>query len=108
MISYVDAISKMYQTDECGISWIRFKYRSKQWANNIWFQAFKCSNGWIDNALKLYVRERVKNQGEGNDITPEQDAALVAPWLEDFHKLLENKLLVLIVSIILMKLVFIT
>ena len=38
----------------------------------------------------------------------EKEAALMGLWLEDFHKLLENKLLVLIVSIILMKLVFIT
>ena len=40
-IAYVDAISQMYQTDKCGISWIRLRARSKQWANNIGLQAFK-------------------------------------------------------------------
>ena len=91
LIAYVDAISQMYQTDKCGISWIRFESRRKHWANNIGLQAFKCSYGCTGDALKLYGRERVKRHGEGNDITPEQQAALVGLWLEDFHKLLDDK-----------------
>ena len=91
LIAYVDARSQMYQTDKCGISWIRLKARSKQWAKNLGLQAFKCSDGWIDDALKQYGRERVKLHGEGNDIAPEKEAALMGPWLEDFHKLLDDK-----------------
>ena len=72
LIVYVDARSQMYRTDKCGISWIRLKTRSKQWAKNNLLQDFKCSDGWINDSLKLHDRERVKLHGEGNDITPEQ------------------------------------
>ena len=81
----------MYQTDKCGISWIRLKARSKQCSNNLGLQAFKCSDGCIDDALKRYGRERVKLHGEVNYITPEQEAAFMGPWLEDFHKILDEK-----------------
>ena len=81
----------MCQADKCGISWIRLKARSKQWAKNLGLKGFKCSDGWIDDDLKRYDRETVKLYGEGNYITPEQEATLMGPWLEDFHKLLDNK-----------------
>ena len=92
LILYVDARSQMYQTDKCFISSIRLKSRIKQWAKNLGLQAFKWSDGWIDDAMKQYGRERVKLHGEVNYITPEQEAALMSPWLEDFHNLLDEKI----------------
>ena len=41
LIAFVDARSQMYQTDKCGISWIRLKTRSNQLANNHGLQSFK-------------------------------------------------------------------
>ena len=41
--------------------------------------------------MKQYGGERVKLHGEVNYITPEQEAALMSPWLEDFHNLLDDK-----------------
>ena len=67
------------------------KASSKHRENNLGLQAFKCSDICIDDALKQYGRERLKIHGEGNDITPEQEAALMGMWLEDFHKLLDDK-----------------
>ena len=67
------------------------KSRSKQWANNIGLQALKCYDGWIDDSLKRYGRERVKLNSEGNYITPEEEAPLMGPWLKDFHKILDDK-----------------
>ena len=81
----------MCQTDKCGISWIRLKSRSKQWQNNLGLQACKCYDGWIDDALKRYGRERVKFHGELNDIKPEKEAVFMGQFLENFHKLLEEK-----------------
>ena len=79
MITYIDARSKIYQTDKCGISWIRLKARSKHRENNLGLQAFKFSDGCIDDALKLNNRKRVKLHGEGNDLTLEKEAALMVP-----------------------------
>ena len=58
------------------------KSRIKQWEKN----------GWIDDALKQHGMKRVKLHCEGNDITPEQEVELMDLWLEDFQKLLDDKI----------------
>ena len=49
---------------------------------------FLCSSGWLDSVLKRHGLSLLKMHGEGNEMSPEEKAAIMGPWLVKFHELL--------------------
>ena len=50
---------------------------------------FECLPGWMSIILKRNNLVGMKLHKEANENTPEEEAALVGPWIVEFHKLLE-------------------
>ena len=51
---------------------------------------FKCSPDWMSSVIKRKNLVSVKLHGEANEKTPEEEDALMGPWLVEFHKTLED------------------
>ena len=51
---------------------------------------YKPSSALMDGLMTLWSRERVKRHGEGSYITLEQETALIGPWRDESHNLLDD------------------
>jgi hypothetical protein len=78
LIAYVDAHSRKYQNDKCGMSWLRMEHKCIEWAKEAGLGGeFKCSSGWIDKTLKRHNRTRVSLHEEEVEEEEEQIDTMV-------------------------------
>ena len=89
--AYLNLRSQKYKRDKCGISWILIHEKCLGWATELGFHEFKVSAGWIQNTLKYHNLKRIKLHGEAADMCEEEKQAVMQPWREEFHKLIEDK-----------------
>ena len=94
LVQYLELNTIKYQRDKCGVFWLDLRIKCLNWYwedPSLAKYDFDCSPGWMSRILKRKNLVVVKMHGEANKKKPEEEAALMVPWLVEFHKLLEDK-----------------
>ena len=94
LVRYIRLRSDRYEKDKCGLSWLGLRGKCLEWKNlepSLRDEPFNCSAGWMSSMLKRNGLTKVKLHGEANSMTPQEEALIMVPWLEEFHDFLDCK-----------------
>ena len=64
--------------------------KCKQWAEQLKIENFSASAGWISDTLQRHGKVLTKLQGEAGDISKEDKAKAMEPFLNEFHATIEK------------------
>ena len=91
LIRYVKGRAERYKRDKCGVSWALLRAKLLFWAENMGFEDFKASSGWVDQTLKRHGIERINLHGEATDSMSEEDRIRVMTAWKKEQLLEDNK-----------------
>jgi len=84
LCEYLDARTRKHQRHKLGVTRVLLKEECLKWYRQdpeLSQKPFSCSDGWLNNALHRHGY--AGSRGEGSEITDEENAKMIAPWLKD-------------------------
>ena len=91
LIQYLALRSERYKRDKCGLSWFYLKEKCVEWEklenpNSKW----KCSDGWLEKAMRRNDYVKVKLHGEAASMTDEEVEAVMNPFRKELSDLIDK------------------